>query len=255
MMQDLQVVLGAAAFVAAGAEPIVSNAETRRWKQIVAVGIIGEGARLAHQRIDDVAIVHGMLVATHQARQRVHLLVGVPDLDAVGEQPGLDLRAAQTTVHRIGIALNVHQAARIDTTAHLQTRRQPCVGQIAQGAQLLGEAIVAAGVPRRRDLLQEIPILFATGEIATAAEQQRLLDSSLEVPVRRLGVAVLVRLSHIDPLAGQAVVRQQVTIARLEFPLCRQVVHRGAQAIAAMPRGHAAEFPQRVLQAVRQGLE
>ncbi|MCI0492069.1 MAG: hypothetical protein L0Z07_03935 [Planctomycetes bacterium] len=32
MMQDLQVVLGAAAFVAAFAKPIVSDAETRGWK-------------------------------------------------------------------------------------------------------------------------------------------------------------------------------------------------------------------------------
>ena len=183
MMQDLQIVLGAAAFVAAGAEPIVGNAEARRGKQIIAVGVIGEGARLAHQRIDDMPIVHGMLIATHQTRQRVHLLVGVPDLDAVGEQPGFDLFAAQTTVHRIGIAMNVHQAARIDATAHLQARRQACVGQVAQGVQLLGEAILSASVPRRRDLLQEVPVLVATGEIATAPEQQRLLDCGLEVPM------------------------------------------------------------------------
>jgi len=128
MMQDLQVVLGAAAFVAAFAEPIVSNAEARRREQIVAVRVIGEGARLAYERIDDMPIVHGMLIAAHQARQCVHVLIGVPDLDAVGEQPGFDDLAAQTTVHRIGIAMNVHQAARINSTAHLQTRRQACVG-------------------------------------------------------------------------------------------------------------------------------
>jgi hypothetical protein len=121
-MQDLQIVLGATAFIAAGAEAIVSNAEARRGKQIVAVGVIGEGARLAHQRIDDMPIMHGMLIAAHQARQRVHLLVGVPDLNAVGEQPGFNLVTNEPTVHRIGVALNVDQAARINATTHLQAR-------------------------------------------------------------------------------------------------------------------------------------
>jgi hypothetical protein len=184
MMQDLQVVLGAAAFVAAFAKPIVSDAKTRRREQIVAVRVIREGARLAHERIDDVPIVHGMLVAAHQARQRVDVLVGVPDLDAVGEQPGLDLFAPQTTVHRIGVAVNVNQATGVDAAGHLQTRRQALIGQVAQRAQLRAEAILSVGVPRRHDLLQEVPVLRAAGEIATAPEQQRLLDGGLEVPMR-----------------------------------------------------------------------
>ena len=73
--------------------------------------------------------------------------------------------------------------------------------------------------------------------------------------MRRLGVAVLVRLSHIDALARQAVVRQQVAITGLELACRRQVVDRGAQTVAAMPRGHATQFPQRVLQAVGQSFE
>jgi hypothetical protein len=93
MVQDLQVVLGAAAFVAARAEPIVGQAEARRREQILAVRVIGERAGFTHQRIDDVAILHRMSVATHQSRQRVDVLIRVPDFDAVGEEPGLDLLA------------------------------------------------------------------------------------------------------------------------------------------------------------------
>jgi hypothetical protein len=199
--------------------------------------------------------VHGVLVAAHQARQRVDVLVGVPDLDAISEQPGLDPLVAQTTVHRIGVAVDVHQAARIDPATHLQARRQACIGKIPQCLQLLGEAVLPAGVPRRHQLLQEVRILLAAGEVATAAEQQRLFDDGLEVPVRRLGIAVLVRLSHIDALARQAVVCQQVTIAGLELARRRQVVHRGAEAITAVPARHAAQFPQRILQTIGQRLE
>jgi hypothetical protein len=75
------------------------------------------------------------------------------------------------------------------------------LGQVPQRPHLFGEAIRAARVPRCHDAVQEVPILVTTGEIATAAEQQGLSDGGLEVPVRRLGVAVLVRLPHVDPLA------------------------------------------------------
>jgi len=104
-------------------------------------------------------------------------------------------------------------------------------------------------------LRQEVRVLFAAGKIATAAEQQRLIDGPLEVPVRRLGIAVFVRLPDVDPLAGHAVVSQQVAIASLELPCRGQVIHRRAQAVGAMPLGHTAQFPQRVLQSVGQRLE
>jgi hypothetical protein len=153
MVQDLQVVFGAAAFVAAGAEPIVGQAKARRREQILAVSVIRERAGLADQRIDDVAIVHRMSVATHKTGQRIDVLVRIPDLNTVGEEPGLDLLADQATVHRVGVALNVHQTARIDAATHLQTRRQPRSGQVPQRCQVLGETIRSTRVPRRHGLL------------------------------------------------------------------------------------------------------
>jgi hypothetical protein len=63
------------------------------------------------------------------------------------------------------------------------------------------------------------------------------------------------RLAHIDPLAGQAIVVQQSPVAALKLALGRQIVDRRAQAIAAVPPRRASQFPQRVLQAVGQCLE
>ena len=130
MMQDLQVVLGAATFVAARAEPVVGQAETRRREQIVAVSVIRERSGFAYQRVDDVPIVNRRAVPAHESRQRIDEFVRVPDLDTVGEEPRLDLLADQPAVHRIGVALKVNQAAGIDTAGHLQTRRQPLLGQV-----------------------------------------------------------------------------------------------------------------------------
>jgi hypothetical protein len=104
-------------------------------------------------------------------------------------------------------------------------------------------------------MLKERHILVAVGELATAAEQQRLIDGGLEVPVRRLRVAVLVCLPRVDPLARHAVVRQQVAIPSLKFPRRREVVDGGGQAVAAVPSRHTAEFPESVLQAIRERLE
>jgi hypothetical protein len=75
------------------------------------------------------------------------------------------------------------------------------------------------------------------------------------VSVRRLRIAVLVCLPRVDPLARHAVVSQQVAVTGLEFPRRRQVVHGGAETVAAVPPRHSTQFPQRILQTVGQGLE
>lgn len=115
-------------------------------------------------------VVHRVSVAPHQSRQRVDAPVRVPDLDPVGEQPRFDGFADQPAVHRIHVAMNVDQAASVHLARHLQARRQPRVGQVFERDLLLGEAVGAARVPRRHDLLQERDVLFAIGERAAAAE-------------------------------------------------------------------------------------
>ena len=82
-----------------------------------------------------------------------------------------------------------------------------------------------------------------------------MVDRGLEVAVRRFGVAVLVRLTRVDPLTRQTVVIQEIAVAGLELPRRRVVVHRRGQAVAAVLPRHATEFPQRLLQTVRQRFE
>jgi hypothetical protein len=82
-----------------------------------------------------------------------------------------------------------------------------------------------------------------------------LVDRGLEVAVRRFGVAVLVRLTRVDPLTRQTVVIQEIAVAGLELPRRRVVVHRRGEAVAAVLPRHATEFPQRLLQPFRERLE
>jgi hypothetical protein len=183
MMEHLQIFPGAVPFVAAGAEAVVGHAEPRRREQIVAVGIVRERARLADQRVDDVPVVDGVPVAAHQPRPRFHTPVRVPHLDAVGIEPRFHPLTDQPAVYRIRVAVNVNQAAAIDAATHLQTRRQPRVGQVGQRPLFLGEAILTPSVPRLPQILKERRVLLAAGEVAAAAEQQRLIGRGLEVPV------------------------------------------------------------------------
>lgn len=122
MVQDLQIVFGTQSLVATGAEPVVGQAEPRRREQIIAVRVIRERAGFANQRVNDVAVVNRRAVPAHESRHRIDEFVRVPDLDAVGEEPGFDLLADQATVNRIDVAMNMNQAAGIDAAGHLQTR-------------------------------------------------------------------------------------------------------------------------------------
>jgi hypothetical protein len=151
--EDFEVVLGTAALVATLAELVVGQAESRRREQILAVRVVRERAGFTHQRVDHVPIVHRVFIPAQQPWQRIDIFVRVPNLDAVGEQPGLDLLADQATMHRVRVAMNVNQTAAIDPARHLQTRRQPRIGQVPQRRQFLGEALPSTRVPRRHDLL------------------------------------------------------------------------------------------------------
>jgi hypothetical protein len=62
--------------------------------------------------------------------------------------------------------------------------------------------------------------------------------------MRRLAVAVLVRLANVDAFAGQAIMVQQTAIAGLKLALGRQVVDRRTVTIAGMAPGHAAKLPK-----------
>jgi hypothetical protein len=236
-------------------KPIVSQAKATVRKHLFTVPVVLERSRLADQLVDDVPVIDGALVTPHQPRHRVDRLVAVPELDSFSVQPHLDLLSHQAAVNAVGVALHLHETSRVDTRRQPQHTVESRRRQRLQGGEFLGVAIGSRHIPKRHDLLKKGRVLVPAGEVPAAAQQQGLIHGVLEVSVRRFGIAVLMRLAHIDPLADQTVMREQSLIPRLKLALRRQVVDRGAQAVAAMAAWHAAQLPQRVLQSFRQRLE
>jgi hypothetical protein len=224
-------------------QPVVGDAKPAVGEQVLAIAVVVKGARLAHQLVDDMPVVDRVLVAPHQPRQRVHLSSRVPDFHTLGVQPGFNFLADQTAVHRVGVAVNMDQASLVHAHAQPQTTVQPLRRQRAEHGEFGGVPLLSRGVARGHHFVEKARVFFATVEVAAAAQMQRLVHGGLEMSMRRLAVAVLVRLADIDPLAGQAIMVQQAAIASLKLTLGRQVVDRRTQTVAAMAPGHAAQFP------------
>jgi hypothetical protein len=99
-------------------QSVIGQPEAARREQIVAVAVVGEGARLAYQPVDDVTILDPMFAPTAQPRQPFHLFLGVPHFEVVGVQTHFDPFADQPARHRIRVAADVKGAAAIDTHPH-----------------------------------------------------------------------------------------------------------------------------------------
>src|SRR5260370_42568723 len=71
-------------------EQVVGDAETTGGKQFLAVAVVRQRSRLAHQRVDHMPIVDVPLAAPAQPRQRGHQLLGVPYLQMFQVNPHVD---------------------------------------------------------------------------------------------------------------------------------------------------------------------
>jgi len=255
MLQNLQVSAAGHVGRVLVPQPVIGHPKAAVGEQILAIAVVLKRARLANQLVNDVPIVDRVLVTAHQPRQRVDVNARIPEFHAVGVQVGLDFLANQPAVDRVGVAVNMDQAPLVHADRQPQATILPLRRKRPQCRQLLGVPLSPARIARRDDAFEKPQVFLSAVEVAAAAQMQRLIHRSLEVPVRRLAVAVLMWLADIDPLARQSVVVQQPSITGLEFTFGRQVVDRRAQAVAAMSPRHSPEFPQGVLQTVGQCLE
>ncbi len=90
------------------------------------------------------------------------------------------------------------------------------------------------------------------GELARAAHQQLVLDRLLQMPVRALDRAVLMREAGIVARRRHAVMGAKILVAPRKVIACGaiEIAERGRQAVAAVLFGHAAQRPQGVPQAL-----
>jgi len=251
--EDLQVLPGRPA----GAVPlqgVVGHPEPAGGEHRVAVAVLLERPRLAHQPVDHVAVLDLVLAPAPQPRQLVHPTGPVPDLHSFGPDVDLDPLTDQPARHRVDVPADVDRAPRVDPDRDSPAHLQPPQRQRRQHGLLLGEPLAAVRVPPGYDLAEEGFVLPATGEVAAAPQHQGLVDRLLEPVVTLLHVPVLVRLPRLDRLGLQAVMVQQGVVSPCEHLRIGVGLDRGTEAVGAVLPGNSSQFPKRVLQPLTQAL-
>jgi hypothetical protein len=201
-----------------------------------------------------VPVVDAVLAPPPQPGQLLHPPLGVPDLQPLGVQAGLDPLADQATGDRVDVALYPDGAARLHAHPQPLARLQAARRQGPQQGHLLGQAGLPPGVELGEQLLEEGAVTVPAGEVAAAPQHQGLVQGLLEAAVPLLDVAVLVALAGLDGLPLQAVVAQQGLIAPLEHLRVGARLHGGSQAVGAVQLRHTAQLPEGVLQALAEAL-
>ncbi len=252
--QDRQVILDRAAGPLVLQE-VVSHPEPAGGKHRIAVVVLLERSRLAHQPVDDVAVLDAMLAPASESRQGVDLSGPVPDVEGFGTDMNVHLFTDQTTGQRVGVAADMDRAPGIDTDLESPSHLQPASRQGRQDGHFLTKTLLSVGIASGHELLEEQLIVASTGEITAASEHQGLVDGLFEAVMTLLDVAILVGLSRLDRLALEAIMREQSLVTASEHLGLGIAVDRGGQAIGAVSPGDSSQFPQGVLQALAEALE
>jgi len=168
MLQNLQISAAGHLGRVLVPQPIIGHPKAAVGEQILAIAVVLKRARLADQLVDDVPIVDRVLVAAHQPRQCVDVNARIPELHAVGVQPGFDFLADQPAVDRVGVAVNMDQAPRVDADRQPQATILPLRRKRLQRRQLLGVPFAPACVARRDHPFEEPQVFLSAIEVAAA---------------------------------------------------------------------------------------
>jgi hypothetical protein len=170
-------------------------------------------------------------------------------------QAHVHLFADQSARHRVDIPLHVNQAAAVHPRGLALARFQAPRGQRSQLRQLFRQTFTPPRVELIQQPLQKKIVVNPTCEISTATQHQGLIDRLLEAVMPLLDVAILIAMIRLNLLRRHATVRHQPFVTLGELFLVRRVVDRQTHPVGAMPLGHGAQLPQRVLQPLAQTLE
>jgi hypothetical protein len=252
--QDGQVILDHAAGPPV-LQQVVGHPEPAGGEHRIAVAVLLERPGLAHQPVDDVAVLDAMLAPASESRQGVKLSGPVPDFEGFSSDMNINLFADQAARQRVGIAADVDRAPRIDPRFEPSGHLQPSDRQGRQDGHLLMETLLSVGVAPGHEPLEECLIVASIGEITAASEHQGLVDGLLEAVMTLFDIPVLVGLPRLDRLAFEPVMREQSLVSPGEHLGFGIAVDRRGQAIGAVPFGDPSQFPQGVLQSLAEALE
>jgi hypothetical protein len=196
-----------------------------------------------------------VLVTATQPRQALHQLLREPNLQMFHVHAHFHALADQPARHRIDVALDVNQAARVHPRRHTLARFQTPRRQRLHLRQLFLQTLPTTGVELIQKPYQKFLVVLAARKIPAVTQHQCLIDRLLETIMSLLRVAVLMRMIRLNLLPRHVIVIHQPLVTLPELFLVRGIVHRQAHSIGAMPLGRHAQLPQRVLVSFAQALE
>jgi len=168
--------------------------------------------------------------------------------DLFGPDAKVDELADQPTGNRVRVGSHVDRAAARDSHALDDVVCvEPFIRQSIQMSQIIQEVLPPVVIGPLHQVFREGHVFFAAVKTSTPTQQQRLIDTILQVPVGRFDVAVFVGTACVRAFRFAAVVTHQSRITFGEFATTGVISHGRRQRITAMPFGHAAEFPERFL--------
>jgi hypothetical protein len=194
-------------------QEVVGHPEPAGGEHRIAVAVLLERPGLAHQPVDDVAVLDAMLASASKSRQGVELSGPVPDVEGLGPDVDIYLFADQTTGQRVGVAADMDRAPGIDPGLEPASHLQPASRQRRQHGHLLTKTLLSVGIASGHELLEERLVVASTDEVAAPTKHQGLVDSLLETVMTLFDVAILVGLSRLDRLTFELVMRQECLVS------------------------------------------
>lgn len=183
-LQNLQIFPGGNAFAVRQQKFIVGHAKMTAGKQVGMIFIHCHGPWLAHQRVNHMPVVDGVLAVSQEPRHGLNLVCSEPNFDFISVNHHVHPHADQPTGNRVGVALDLNRATFLHLDAVNPLTMIELLGrQFTQQLLFLLELCTAACVAFLDQLPQKLLVLLATGKVATAAQQECLIDGRFQVSV------------------------------------------------------------------------
>ena len=152
--------------------------------------------------------------------------------------------------NRIEDAAQREAAARCDHHGRLLIIGAPPLRQLFQGGPFRLDKLAIARIAAASNLVDEAAVGRQIGEVAGAAQKQRILDGLLQMPMDAFDGAVLMGDARIVARWLHAVMRNQriITARQVLLFVAGKIAKGRGETIGAMILRHAAQRPKRVLQ-------
>lgn len=229
-VQNLYIHFVGHSFRMSRSQRIPRHAKAAGREHLFAVLVVGKRARLSHERINDVPIVDCRPLLADKSGHRLNQMSLVSHRDRFGSDAQINFAADQPAGNRIRVGAHVNCAAagNPDTLDHV-VGVEPFIRESVQMSDVIQKFRPPVLVGSRDQLFHERNVLVTRVEITTATQQERLVNSRLEMSVRRFHVTVLIRAAGVRAFRLAVVVTHQRRVTLGEFTPGRVIPHSCGQ--------------------------